>query len=459
MGPPDEQRPSLGETAVDRENAYNEKAVGPDPSPEHDGYAHIPGPDLFTAPEDIARFQAEMARLSEGDTFIDWSTFWAKDRADADWLVEDVIARGRGHALYAPAGSKKSLFLLWLCARLATSRDAVAVVYFDYEMTEDDLYDRLEAMGYGADSDLSRLHYALLPDLPPLDTLPGADAVSEILDRVEDSHPDHHLLVVIDTTARAVEGPENDADTYRRFSTATGNPLKRRGVTWVRLDHTGKDLTKGQRGSAAKSDDPDLVWELRETQNGIKLTARKRRMRWAPEWVAFALRDDPLRFESIAGDWPEGMQEVVDLLDDLDVPVDVAASTKVAVDALKEAGTPRRRQVVSAAQRWRRERGTAPGTASSERLSERSPEQLDAFPETSTGIGAERHRERLGTVEVASTGTVSPPKGGTLPMAGADAVPATDEEWRPPEEPPPDPFEESMTNLARAEFDFEEVPA
>ena len=36
----------------------------------------------------------------------------------------------------------------------------------------------------------------------------------------------------------------------------------------VRLDHTGKDQTKGQRGGSAKYGDVDAVWKLTEVVKG-----------------------------------------------------------------------------------------------------------------------------------------------------------------------------------------------
>lgn len=347
----------------------------------------------------------------ETNTFIDWSKFWSKDRTDPEWLVEDVLARGRGHALYAPAGTKKSLFTLWMAAKTATGRQPVAVVYLDYEMTEDDLYERLKDMGYGPESDLSRLRYALLPTLPPLDTKDGAEAVGQMLDGVQADLPDHHILVVIDTTGRAVEGEENSADTFRRFYSATGIALKRRGVTWCRLDHTGKDISKGQRGSKGKDDDPDVVWELRETENGIMLTAKKRRMGWVPERSAFAQSADPLRFTPIAGDWPKGTEETADVLDRLAVPLD--ASTRTAQGALKEAGEGRRRELVVAAQKWRNH----PGNHSQIRLPEPSAEPPGENP---MNTRAEPPPEPAGTNPSGIPGTGSLSYEGTVTEAGPE---------------------------------------
>jgi hypothetical protein len=77
-------------------------------------------------------------------------------------------------------------------------------------------------------------------------------------------------------------------------------------------------------------------------------------MPWVPDKVTFQIHEAPLRYTRIAGDWPDGTGEVANLLNKLGLPLNV--STKDAVKALRDQGEPRRRQVVSAACRWRRER-------------------------------------------------------------------------------------------------------
>jgi hypothetical protein len=56
--------------------------------------------------------------------------------------------------------------------------------------------------------------------------------------------------VVIDTVSRAIDGEENSNDTW----------LNQLGIAMIRLDHSGKDETKGMRGGSAKSGDVDAVW-------------------------------------------------------------------------------------------------------------------------------------------------------------------------------------------------------
>jgi hypothetical protein len=229
-------------------------------------------------------------------------------------------------------------------------------------MTEADLHERLDDMGVLDPAVLERLHYALLPDLPPLDTPQGSVAMMERIDAVRAAHPTARHATVIDTMGRAVAGEENDADTYRDFSRLTGMQLRRRCITWVRCDHAGKDPSKMQRGSSAKNDDVDVVWLLVPTNSGITLKRDKARMGWVPERVVFAKIDDPLRYERRTDDWPEGTGELANLLDRLEVAHD--ATSKVAIARLREFGEPRRRQLVLAALRFRSlkidEAGTAP---------------------------------------------------------------------------------------------------
>ena len=295
----------------------------------------------------------ESASVRTG-VFIDFTTAFNRDHNEAEWVYPDVLARGRGHAVYAPHKGKKSLLTLYIAKELATGPQPVVVVYLDYEMSENDVIDRLEDMGHGPHSDLSRLHYALLPTLPPLDTAQGAKEFASLIDSVQGDWPDHHLAVVIDTISRAIRGEENSADTFRDFYRHTGTVLKRRGVTWVRLDHAGKDPGQGQRGSSGKGDDVDVVWKLTNTQNGVCLRRELSRMSWVPEKVTYRLTECPLAFTRLADDWPAGTGEIANILDRLEVPLD--AKARDAATALKGIGEGRRTELVLAALRWRRER-------------------------------------------------------------------------------------------------------
>lgn len=313
----------------------------------------------------------------EGDTFarryaeslVDWSTFWEAEFQVAEWCVEPFLPQGRSIALFSPGGGGKSLLLLDVLVRVATGQRvfdqpagrALRVLYFDLEMTEGDLYERLEAMGYGPHSDLSNLFYYLLPNLPPLDTAEGGEAVVAL---AREHQAD---VVAFDTTSRVISGKENDADTVLAFYRHTGRPLKELGCTVVRIDHAGKDVDRGQRGTSAKNDDVDLVWDLRPREGGLSLTAKKRRQSWIPERLDIVRSEEPLRHElAVTGAvWPAGTQACAETLDRLGAALDITLNA--AQKLLREHGAGARREVVAAARRYRlhlaSQSGTAPGTA------------------------------------------------------------------------------------------------
>ncbi len=310
----------------------------------------------------IVQSSVDVEQPSRAPSLVEWSTFWSKDRRLEDWLAAPMLPRGRSIAMFSPPKTGKSLLALDIAARLATGQRlldqpagaAINVLYLDKEMTEDDLYERLEDMGYGPETDLSHLFYYLLPDLPPLDTPEGGD----VLRQMASGHKAD--LVIIDTTSRVLAGPENDADTLRAYYINTGLPLKADGRTVWRLDHSGKDLTRGQRGTSAKNDDVDLVWEMTAREDGgIRLKATHRRQSWIPEIIDLVRLEEPLRHERAAESWPAGTVELAARLDALEVPLDYGRRRVRPV--LKSNEIPARNEAIDAAIRYRNRPGHTPG--------------------------------------------------------------------------------------------------
>lgn len=291
-----------------------------------------------------------------GHALVSWIELWADAAPAEEWLAEPLLAKGRGHALFAPAKAGKSLLALEVAAGLASGRPVlsqrpgapVPTLYIDAEMGRPDLRERLEALGYGPDDDLSNLAYYALPGLPPLDSAHGGAALVELVE--------HHRaeLVVIDTVAASLNGEENSADTMRSMWTNTGSPLRAAGRTTLRVDHAGKDLDRGQRGSSAKAGDVDVVWRLTaRDRDRLELRATHRRIPWVPELVTLERVEEPHLAHRVIGDsWPAGTAELADRLDALGVAID--ASRRVAGEAVRAAGGSAREAVLGAALRYRR---------------------------------------------------------------------------------------------------------
>ena len=294
---------------------------------------------------------------------IDWDRFWTQDHNIEEWVVYPIIPAARTISLYAPAKAGKSTVVLACVAAAVAGKPILGIttpptqprptiLYLDYEMTEADVYERLSELGYGPADDLTGLHYSLIPQIDPLDTERGAQAILEAAQRLAVN------CVVIDTFGRAVAGEENNADTVRAFYRLTASALKREGIACLRTDHAGKNLEKGQRGTSAKNDDVDVVWQLSRQQGGVKLNRTHSRVPWVPQQLDIAQQqhdDGRITYQLTTNrTYPDGTAEVAALLDQLGLAVDVSART--AITTLREAGHKARNDRVRAAVQMRRQR-------------------------------------------------------------------------------------------------------
>jgi len=293
---------------------------------------------------------------------VDWGKFWTGEHLEEQWLIYPLVPAGRTISLYAPAKAGKSTVVLACVAAAVAGKPVLGianvaderprVLYLDYEMTEADLFERLSELGYGPQDDLTNLHYALIPAIDTLDSGAGAEQILEAVQR-------HDInLVVIDTFGRAVAGEENSADTVRAFYRHTAQRLKGSGVAVLRTDHAGKQLDKGQRGTSAKNDDVDVVWQLSRTERGVKLNRTHSRVPWVPQLLEIEQQqhDDGRITYGIAAQrsYPDGTAQLAQALDELGLPIDVSARRAMA--ALRDAGHQARNDKVRYAVQMRRQR-------------------------------------------------------------------------------------------------------
>jgi 5S rRNA maturation endonuclease (ribonuclease M5) len=186
-------------------------------------------------------------------TKIDWAMAWKEQPDDVEWLIEPIIEAGTINSLFAIPGAGKSLISLEIALTLV--REGKPVVYIDDENRQVDTVERLKAFG-ASPEELDLLSMYNFAGLPALDTPCGGQDLLEI------AQSDEAALVILDTTSRLVAGKENDADTYLQFYRCSLIPLKGAGIACLRLDHPGKDMERGERGSSAKRGDVDTTWAL-----------------------------------------------------------------------------------------------------------------------------------------------------------------------------------------------------
>jgi hypothetical protein len=272
---------------------------------------------------------------------LDWHAIWADD-TEEEWIVEPLIAARRLVALYSAPKVGKSILLLEIAAAIATGRGMFGypptggprrTLYVDFENDpRGDTRARLIDMGYAPD-DLANLVMLSFPTLAALDTDDGGrQLMAAVLTyRCE--------LVVIDTVSRSVEGDENENDTWLKFYRSTGLRLKQAGVALVRLDHSGKDPTKGQRGGSAKSGDVDAIWHLRKVDEEVlELECDAARMTVPETKLTLRRLDGPLRHQVDGLAVRRARDELLDRLAQARVPKDPPPTIRQAGDALRAAG-------------------------------------------------------------------------------------------------------------------------
>lgn len=206
---------------------------------------------------------------------LNWSTFLTRELGEVDFLVGRIMARGDHIALVGDGKAGKSLFTQEWTWRMSAglpflgdgARRPVRVLYVDQENSEDEIQERFIALGATPET-LSNLAYLSFPTFDPLNTATGA---SQLLAVVDEYQP---AVVVFDTISRMVAGKENDAEPWLALYRHLLMRLKGRKVSSIRLDHFGKDASRGSRGNSAKTQDVDGVWEL-SARGGSLLQLRR----------------------------------------------------------------------------------------------------------------------------------------------------------------------------------------
>lgn len=233
---------------------------------------------------------------------LDWEALWDDD-SEEEWIVEPILPVRRLVALYSAPKVGKSLLMLELAVAVATGREVLGrtpdrprrVLYVDFENDpRADVRERLQAMGCKP-ADLENLAYLSFPTLAALDSERGGLELMAVIGEYACE------VVMIDTVSRAVKGEENENDTWLDFYRHTGLKLKQSEISLIRLDHSGKDETKGQRGGSAKVGDVDAVWRLSRVSDDVfSLDCEANRMPIHEKRLVVTRHTEPLLRHTVA---------------------------------------------------------------------------------------------------------------------------------------------------------------
>jgi hypothetical protein len=215
-----------------------------------------------------------------------------------DWLIKGVFARGESSAWVAPPGGMKSALLAEASVCVAYGDDwhghrnkgAMGVVYFALERA-DLVRRRILA------------HVARLGRRPPPIVVVGdmidprnAKRIAATIQEAENALEAEIGLAVFDTFAKliaAAGGNENDAKDQGMVFANLQRVKNVTGVHVAIIGHTGKDVSRGMRGSNAALGDVDVMVEV---AGDIVRTATVTKANDAPEGPLFSFKSDVHEF-------------------------------------------------------------------------------------------------------------------------------------------------------------------
>jgi hypothetical protein len=183
------------------------------------------------------------------------------------WLIKGVLARRETSAWIAPPGGLKSALLTQAAICVAAGRDwnghrakeTAGVVYFAIERP-DLVCRRLQA--HGVRQGLSTLPIAVVDSTIDLARPGSFKKMVKTIQEVEAHFNIKVGLVIIDTFAKLIAAAGGDENSARDQGAVFANVQRVKNSTDVHvalIGHTGKDETRGARGSNAIVGDVDLM--------------------------------------------------------------------------------------------------------------------------------------------------------------------------------------------------------
>jgi hypothetical protein len=292
----------------------------------------------MVSPETVQRAHAILKDIRRRDEYgagYDFETlgeFFDSEEHEKSWIIKGIVAWGETTAWIGPPGSLKSALMSDLAISVAYNRnwhgrkyrsygEGVAVLYFALERA-DLVRRRLEAQAKTLGLDLEKgSAIVVVPGIIDLATPESVKKAATTLKNVEAFTGDMIGLVIFDTHAKLIAAAGGDEDKAKdqgrlftgieRFKEMTGRPHV------ALVGHTGKDETRGARGSNALYGDVDVLVTIGGSE--IK-TATITKANDIPEGPLFSFKSEVFEF----GRDEDGDPITVNLVSSADVSPQVA---------------------------------------------------------------------------------------------------------------------------------------
>jgi hypothetical protein len=199
------------------------------------------------------------------------------------WLLPDVIPAESTVLWYGPSGSYKSFLALDMAFTLASGvagwespeREPMDVVYISGEGARSIARKRRPAWRIARGID-GPMRFHLIPDMP---WLGRPEMVAEMVEAIKAAGVTPRLIV-LDTLARAMVGMDEQSARDAGLFVEACEFLKRVfGCTVMAVHHTGKDESRGARGSSALLGGFDATYEVKahKVRKAVEVWNRKQK--------------------------------------------------------------------------------------------------------------------------------------------------------------------------------------
>jgi len=235
------------------------------------------------AAEDIAKeFEAEpappkeQAKIGKQIAIEHWDSIQDEP---VKWLIHGVLPQGAFSALYGPPGSFKSFIALDIAHSIATGRpwmgkevtEAGAVLYIAGEGFGG-IGARIKALKIHHQTENGAPIYVIRHQLNLRSSIEDFNALVLAVETLVMETGIDFKLIVIDTLARAFGGgDENSASDMMQFVVTCGHIQKIvQGAGLLFIHHSGKDSSRGMRGSSSLLAAVDTELELLRIEDSMK---------------------------------------------------------------------------------------------------------------------------------------------------------------------------------------------
>jgi hypothetical protein len=220
------------------------------------------------------------------------------DAPPKPWLIKGVIARGETSSWIAPPGKGKSALLTDIAIHKASDKDwrgyrtkgRSGVVFFALERA--DLVKR-RLVAHRRRDDLSDLPIAVAGQVIDLMNRSCVNIILAAIQEAEQRFACEVGLAIFDTYAKGIAAGGGDEDKAKDQNVVQANlrrVLDRVNIHIAGIGHTGKDESKGERGSNARLADVDVLVQI--TGDAIK-TATVKKGNDQPEGILTGFQLEP----------------------------------------------------------------------------------------------------------------------------------------------------------------------